>query len=305
MPCKIEPCVYIYTAIEYPMITYVGIGSCPHTTTLSELTDEWDQILPMFIRGLTAKIFHYDPEFERRQEFMKEYFEANGFTMVDPFHWSKDTMEVTLYPKRFEHPDDDHLLEELAEEAIRTNTKLVVQEFTGGSLTELLKATYKKTSSKVNFKRNVLFDITYGTECHCMTNMVKYRPIYDNKGDFVNFLLYDESEIINNIGLSPELNDLIKEYFVKKYLSIVNQQVDYRRRLTGDTVFFACEGYGDTSTPDEIMAYLQRKMIPILDIFDSLGMMTPQKWGITWNLFEMYRSYNIYDWNTTMAKMVN
>ena len=286
------------------MMTYVGIGSCPHATTLQELTDEWDQILPMFIRGLDAKIFHYDPEFERRQEFMKTYFEDKGFTMVDPFHWITGTVEVTLYPKRFEHPDDDHLLEEMAEEAIKTNIKLVVQEFTGGSLTELLKATYKKTSSTSSFKRNVLFDITYGTDCHCMTNMVKYKPLYDEKGDFINFLLYKEADIKSSIGLSPELNDLIKDYFVKQYLSIVNQQVDYRRRLTGDTVLFACDGYGDTSTPDEIMAYLKSKMLPLLDIFDSLGLMTSQKWGQVWNLFEMYKSYNVYDWNTMMVKMV-
>ena len=175
-------------------------------------------------------------------------------------------------------------LEEMAEEAIRTNTKLVVQEFTGGSLTELLKATFTKTSSKASFKRNVLFDITYGTDCHCMTNMVKYKPLYDEKGDFINFLLYKETDIKNSIGLSPELNHLIKGYFVKQYLSVVNQQVDYRRRLKGDTVLFACEGYGDTSTPDEIMSYLKSKMLPLLDIFDSLGLMTSQKWGQVWNL---------------------
>lgn len=287
------------------MMTYVGIGSCPHASTLQELTDEWDQILPVFIRESKATIFHYDPAFEYNQEFMKLYFENKGFTMVEPFHWTTDKLDVTLYPKRFEHPDDDHLLEEMAEEAIKTNTKLVVQEFTGGSLTELLKATFTKTSSKASFKRNVLFDITYGTDCHCMTNMVKYKPLYDEKGDFINFLLYKETDIKNSIGLSPELNHLIKGYFVKQYLSVVNQQVDYRRRLKGDTVLFACEGYGDTSTPDEIMSYLKSKMLPLLDIFDSLGLMTSQKWGQVWNLFEMYRSYNLYDWNTTMAKIVN
>ena len=60
-------------------MTYVGIGSCPHASTLEELTDEWDQILPVFIRESKATIFHYDPAFEYKQEFMKQYFEAKGF----------------------------------------------------------------------------------------------------------------------------------------------------------------------------------------------------------------------------------
>jgi hypothetical protein len=115
----------------------------------------------------------------------------------------------------------------------------------------------------------------------------------------------NDSEIIEIIGLSVELNALIKGCFVKKYLSILNQQVDYRRRLTGGTVLFPCEGYGDASTPDEIMAYLQSKLIPILEIFDSLGMMTSKKRGQIWNLLNLYKSYDIYDWNTTMAKIVN
>ena len=76
----------MYTAltIPYTMMTYVGIGSCPHASTLQELTDEWDQILPVFIRELKAIIFHYDPAFEfinknRRMNFDACIYLTDGY----------------------------------------------------------------------------------------------------------------------------------------------------------------------------------------------------------------------------------
>ena len=296
---------------------YFGIGSYPHHETLEELTDEWDQLIPVFIRGQAAKIVHYDPQFGQRKNFLNEYFEKKGFTKVDEFQWTcilslgsrsglrSQSVEITLFPKRFDHPDDDHILEELAEDAIRNNTKLIVQEFTGGELTNTFKAIYAKSSSPDTFKRNVLFDITYGSACHCMTDMVKYRPLYDSKGDFINFLLYSEEENIKLIGLNERLDELIKAHFVKKYLEVINKQVDYRRRLKGDTVFFPCAAYNDSSTPDEIMMYLQSQIRPLIEIFDMLGMLPPRKKGIAWNLIEQYRAFDIYEWNTLMIKLVS
>ena len=289
------------------MFTYVGIGSCPHAETVAELTDEWDQMIPMFLRDTHRKsnLIHYDPAFERRQDFLKEYFESKGLVKTGELEWESDMFKVTLYSKRIYHPEDDGILSELVEKAITDNTKLVVQEFTGYELTPTLKAIYATCSDPAAFKRNVLMDITYGTECHCMTDMVKYKPLYTKRGHFANFLLYDEEEAISHIGDSPEINELIKGVFVKKYLAIVNQQVDYRRRMAGDTVLFPNAEYGNTSTPDEIMMYLQSKLKPILDIFDRLGMMTPKKWGQIWNLFEHYKAFNMYDWNTSVAKIAS
>ena len=281
--------------------TYVGIGSCPHHETVEELTDAWDQLIPVFIRGKAAKIIHYDPAFEVREEFLNDYFEMKNFNKVDTFHWVSSLMEVILHPKRFEHPEDDHILEELAEAAIRTDAKLIVQEFTGKELTESFKAAYAKSSSPHNFKRNVLFDITYGNDCHCMTDMTKYRPLYNKHGDLINFLLYTEKEIHTLIGLSTEVNNLIKIYYVKKYLTIINLQVDYRRKLKGDGILFPMNGYSEESTPDEIMACLQSKIKPILSIFDSLGMMSPQKLGILESLLSNYRDYDVYKWNSAMV----
>ena len=284
-------------------LTYVGIGSCPHHETVEELTDEWDQLIPVFIRGKPAKIIHYDPAFEVREEFLNDYFEMKRFKKVDRFQWASSLMEVVLHSKRFEHPDDDHILEELAEAAIRTDTKLVVQEFTGGELTTSFKAAYAKSSSQHNFKRNVLFDITYENNCHCMTDMTKYMPLYNKDGDFINFLLYTEKEIHNLIDLSTEVNNLIKIYYVKKYLAIINLQVDYRRKLKGDSILFPMNGYSEESTPDEIMACLQSKIKPILSIFNSLGMMSSQKLGISESLLSNYRDYDVYKWNSAMANL--
>ena len=284
---------------------YVGIGSCPHALFLEELTDEWDQILPVFIRNTKATILHYDPMFERHLEFMKLYFEAKGFTHMGEYHWTSSIHDVTLISKNFDHPTDDHLLEELAERAIRSNTKLVVQEFTGHDLINTVTSVYKNTKDQTSFKRNILFDITYGTNCNCMTNMTKYKPLYDDNGDFLNPLLASDDEILSYIGLSSEINDFITIRFTRKYLDLVNQQVDYRRRLQGSTVLFACEAYNDESSPECIMAYLQDRIQPILTIFDQLGLLTSQKWGMIHNLFESYKDYNVYKWNDAMRNIVS
>ena len=138
-----------------------------------------------------------------------------------------------------------------------------------------------------------------------MTDMVKYKPLYDSKGDFINFLLYSEEENIKLIGLNERLNELIKAHFIKKYLEVINKQVDYRRRLKGDTVFFPCRAYNDSSTPDEIMMYLQSQIRPLIEIFDMLGMLSSRKKGMAWNLIEQYRAFDIYEWNTLMIKLVS
>ena len=287
------------------MMTYIGIGSCPHAATLAELTDEWDQMIPVFIRGKNAQIIHYDPQFANpeRMGFLDQYFEARRFTKVSEDSWTSGSATVTLHAKAINHPDDDGILHEYAEAAIAANTKLVIQEFTGTDLVVTAKELFAKTSSREYFKNNVLIDMTYGTDCHCMTNMVKYKPLYTLEGGFVNMLLYDEAETISHIGESAELNNLIKIYFMKKYLESVNMQVDYRRRLVGGTVLFPCDGYGDTSTPDQIMMYLQRKLRQLFHIFDSLGLMSLERWDTVEVLFARYKSMNIYDWNTKMRTL--
>ena len=292
------------------MYTYVGIGSCPHAATVAELTEEWDQLIPVFVRKTHARLIHYDPAFAHRQEFLTEYFAMRGFspcpsTQEGVSEWSSISSTITLHAREINHPEDDGILAELVEEAIQTNTKLVVQEFTGQELTETVKALYAKASSRSSFKRNVLIDMTYGTSCHCMTDMVKYKPLYTEEGGFINMLLYDETETLSHIGESEELSALIKVYYVKKYLETVNKQVDYRRRLVGGTVLFPCAEYGDTSSPDEIMAYLQRALRPILHILDTLGIMTPAKWDIVEKLFARYSVTDVYEWNTKMREMVH
>lgn len=284
---------------------YVGIGSCPHALSLDELTDEWDQILPVFIRKTKAEIIHYDPMFEHRIEFMKLYFEDKGFTYMGNYQWTSPLHTVTLISKRIDHPEDDFILDAHIKEALRNDIKLVVQEFTGTELTQTLKAAYEKTKDSSKFKRDILFDITYGTACHCMTNMVKYKPLYNNNGDFINLLLSSDDEILSHIGASPEIDEFIKIRFVRKYLDLVNQQVDYRRRLQGNTVLFPCKSYGDTSSPDVIMAYIKDNLRPILNVLNQLGMITSRKQGLLHNLFINYKDYDVYKWNDAMRNIVS
>ena len=79
------------STITEPSFVYVGIGSCPHAQTLVDYTDDWNQILPVFVRDileiteLPVRILHFDPAFEYhsdRIEFLKSYVESTSLSFI-------------------------------------------------------------------------------------------------------------------------------------------------------------------------------------------------------------------------------
>jgi Fe-S cluster assembly iron-binding protein IscA len=306
--------------ITKPSFVYVGIGSCPHARTLEEYTENWNQILPVFVKDVLRSkltpvhVLHFDPAFgyhKERVEFVDAYFKNTRLGLVripETNTWSNGRLSVTLSDKAFNHTDkflsaensDDWFLENLATHCISVDAKLVVQEYTGKDLDLVLKAAFIKSPFQKKFKENVLFDITYGTASSCQTDMATYKPLYDARGNFYNLLLYTPAELKEYIGFDPMIDTYIKIYFTKQYNMILNNyHVDYRRRTRGETTLFKNDLYTDSSEPELIMDLLQAELCALLPVFRQLGVVSRDKNTQLHSLFETYKSYtgnNLYRW---------
>ena len=308
------------STITEPSFTYVGIGSCPHAHTLAEYTDDWNQILPVFVRDvletteLPVRILHFDPAFEYhsdRIEFLKSYFESTSLSFIynsETSTWSNDRMSITICGKAFTHTDrhtseeesDDWFLEELATYCILQDSKLVVQEFTGRDLDQVFKTAFNKSPTKKKFKNLILFDITYGTNSSCSTTLSNYKPFYDVRGNFCNLLLYTSDELKRYIGTDPRIDEYVKRYFTKQYEKILNNyHVDYRRRTRGEANLFKNELYNDGSEPEYIMELLEGELCTLMPVFRDLKVTNREKESQLFTLFETYKSFkgnDMYKW---------
>ena len=315
--------------IEQPSFVYVGIGSCPHAKTLTEYTDSWNQILPVFVRdiltltSLPIRILHFDPAFgyhKDRVDFVKEYFDSTTLSLVHDTTtntWSNDRISIILSDKAFSHTDehtpsegsDDWFLEELATHCISVNSKLVVQEFTGRDLDIVLKTAFRKSPFQKKFKNTILFDITYGTASSCSTDLTQYKPFYDARGNFYNLLLYTADELKRYIGVDTRVDMYIKTYFTKQYQTLLNNyHVDYRRRTRGEVCLFKNELYTDTSEPEYIMELLEAELFMLIPVFQQLKVVTLEKLSVLSNLFETYKSYkgnDMYRWYDNAKAIIN
>lgn len=314
------------TIIE-PSFVYVGIGSCPHTQIITEYTDNWNQILPVFMRdvlettSLPVRILHFDPAFGYQPdkiEFLQAYFDSISLQLAyDPETktWSNKRVTIILSSMSFNHTDkymsvkesDDWFLEELAAHVIQTNSKLVVQEFTGRDLDQVFKTAFNKSPTQNKFKNNILFDITYGTNSTCSTNMSNYKPLYDVRENFCNLLLNTPDELKRYIGTNPRVDEYVKQYFTKQYNTILNNyHVDYRRRTRGETILFTNELYNDTSSPELIMELLETELCSLIPVFRDLKVTNIEKESRLFLLLETYKSYkgnDMYTWYN-LAKSV-
>lgn len=300
--------------------TYVGIGSCPHTTILSELNDVWDQLVPVFVRETLTPVrcIHFDPAFDYRIDFVKEYFAARHPGLVysppnesRPYHtWTSPLLEVLAVSQSFTHvdtfnhgPDDDWFLEELSEKVLATS-KLVVQDFSGQYLTDTFKAAYKKTSSPDAFKKNILFDITYG-EASCSTDMSTTRPLYDKKGDFINFTFFSPEEMLSIWGYNPALDRITKNYFIKKFKAALDEHHgNYRRRVLGSTCLYKKDEYDDTSDPSLVMEVLQKELYKLFEIFTTMCIIKEEARAELDLLLKNYKTIDMYHWNNCVRKLI-
>jgi hypothetical protein len=295
------------TSADY---TYVGIGSCPYRP-LDQIDAIWDQILPVFIldilntTSMTLRIIHFDPAFELNK--MTEYFKMKlpdlSLTISDNYwKWSDTRIEIIIskepiyHVSKFESSfrDADNFLEDLVNIILYEGKKLVIQEFTGQEINELRSMIFAKLSpdQKRIFKKKVLFDLTYGDACHCSTDMTNYKPLYDSRGDFLNFTLYSPEEMREYIGISAKTDSIIFNYFYGQYKKILDAlHLTYRRNIK------KAENATDEN-PDELMALLQAKLRSLFPIFRRLHVLTDEKEEVLNTLFVNYREIDMYKWYT-------
>jgi len=292
-------------------LTYVGIGSCPHDT-IDKITDAWDQVYPVFIREVdpkkTLRLIHFDPQFNL--ETMNQYFnmkipDLSLTTANEYWVWSNSRMEVIIskepiyHESQFSNTDEtmtDWFLRELTLNILKTDGQLVVQEFTGQELDYTSTSIYSTLTpdQKRNFKQRILFDMTYGEACHCMTDMTKYKPIYNADGGFFNFTFYSSTEMQKYIGISAQIDGIIFNYFNKKYKDILNSlHLIYRRNIK------KTENATDED-PDAVMSLLQRKLTELFPIFKALGALPPEKEKALKRIFDNYRDHDMYKWYTAV-----
>jgi hypothetical protein len=286
--------------------TYIGIGSKNRVDNLEEFNADMDQILPCFlqkVQGKSIRCIHFDKAFspEYDKGFLLKYFMSKKFKQTYDNVWvSADSrIEVIIMP---EDLLDDVFLRRMIMLVMQFSGQMVVQMFTGKELAPMFKTIYNRfdDDAKEYIKKNVLFDITYGTDCHCMTPMTQYEPLVDKHGKFYNFILFNEVDMLQSIGVHPTMDKYIAIYFNKKLSKILNEEhVNYRKAIRGEPFLFPTR----FTTAEEIMSNLLVDVKSILNIQEKLGDFTDEKRRIFSECSKNYLEMDMYKWYTTMTKL--
>ena len=291
--------------------TYFAIGSAPHTS-LRDMNSTLDQIVPVFLREVSTpkRAIHYDPWF--KLPWLIEYFKDYQFSeFADGWRFVRDDLEVILFPRKFKHygqhsdPQDDWIVESLVAQSIEQKTLFVLQEYTGHEVQLWFRRLYEASSNKPIFRSKILFDMTYGDDPGCMTDLTKYRPYYTARGDFINLTLMTSNEMQKIIGTSEEIDAHILTYYRSKCIELVEFHiVNYRRRVKGEPVLNKCSWYGDDARPEEIMEVLHGKFSELAPVLQRLGFLTPYKLSELEGLLTKYYLIDMYEWAPTFKRML-
>lgn len=282
-------------------LTFLGIGSVFRYPNLNQLTIDIDHVYPEFLRSYngTMRLIHYDPQFEKAWDFTDIYFKEKGFFKCqnnNTWRSQDNRIEFIILPEIFKHSVE--FFKEIA--SVCMPEKLIVQDFSGKSLSDFFLQTYYSFSEnqRLIFKKKVIFDITYTDESPCSPNMKDF-PVVDSENNFVNFLLILPEDLLNYLEY-PRFKILIKDVFKKKYKDILNREhTNYRRRRNKDVCLFPSE-YSSMEEPEKIFIVLKEKLdscIPALKHFDF----PVEKYQ---DLMRDYLSYDMYKWYTIMNNLI-
>ena len=308
-----------------PRNTYFGIGSAPHNNELITKEIRWDQIIPVFLleefqRNTDPwRIIHFDPAYEKKIDFLKDYFGTKlslTYDNSEGYHmWRSGDhrIEVLIFDRYFHHQNpnrgenDDWFLNKLNENILASDTKLIVQEYTGYDLKDIRGNLFRTSSNPDKFKKRILYDVTYGEDCHCMTDLTKYKPFYDKEGNFINVALLNETDLLKVIGTNKEIDDIVKKHFITKLKKIINDNhVNYRRRLLnmGDNLFRTPQ-YGNNASPDEIMSHIKKEVLEIIHLLSRFNFMTPNKDQLLHIVMTRYQEIDPYKWQSHLNLIFN
>ncbi len=301
---------------------YIGIGTSARTLVLDEYNDDINQIYPIFMRtlfeGKSKLLVHFDLELGsiNQRTFIEQYLSVNKFINMSPGFWysPKENCKAILICDNISVEDRFTILNKISRTTLRTNAKVIAQEFSGRELLPSFRQFFQQEFSskdKEVLRNNVVWDITYGQNCHCMTPLTKYKPImkdwttskdgtviYDkNSQNFFNIWSYSNEELTKYINYSSEVDKILYEHFYKEFRNIIDtHHVNYRRKLVGDTLLTTTDAYNERSSPDEIMEYIIKQLDPLISILFRMSSMTHQeKDTFVLNLVS-YKRCNPYKW---------
>ena len=305
---------------------YLGIGSCPHVYKPEDLTSKDDQLLPCFVKEKLQhderiQILHIDPAFYQKWNFLNEYFSKHlpGCFYVmeseDIHVWETNQIQVICASTRFHHPNPPHssedttwFLESLTEDAIVNGYQMVYQEYTGYYTQSVFKKIYENCSDRLKqrFRNQILFDISYNTDHGCSTDMVKYKPIYQANGAFLNILLYSNEELYTKLDTHPMIREILAKNLISSYRQALNTiHVDYRRAMNGDPVFHAgLYGYNEGATPADIMKVLQREISKSVPLLQKTGLLSVEDSKKLESYFQSYTTIDRYKWYELVSSLV-
>ncbi len=312
--------------------TYVGIGSCPHVSKIEDLTPRWDQLLPLFLDPILKSksdtsllVVHFDPAFARTKELLDAYFSSAYITnRFGPFlHYSESNLFVWLnnrvhvlivpcsfYTGAHQHTENHRwFLESLVQDAIESNTKLIVQDYTGYELEPVFRFLYQNSHPPGAFRQRILFDVSYGCDTGCTTDLTKYAPLYDIHGNFINLLLLTPREVLYALTICSE-KDRLLPYVQRLYFRMFRECLntihpDYRRRRAGDSTFSTAYRYGKDSSPETIMKVLQEEIYALIPVLREVNLFSLESQRILDHLFQSYSTMDPYKWYGEVYNLVD
>lgn len=315
--------------------THCVIGSAARTTNLTKYLPQMQQILPPFLDLSTqTRLIHIDPNFENQIEFLHEYFNSKniGFTYDDSegmhiWRSTDNVIEIIIICISFYYstssqtlfnetsPNSEWFFEGLINTALLTNSKLIVQDYSGHDTHFIFKKLYESSPNKQAYRNNILFDFSYGHN-NCDLDLIKYHPLYD-QGNFINIMLMSVDELMVHLHNHPFIDEHINNYYVIAYRSIIDIiPVDYRRKMkieAGDqSLGLICYKnlYDINTSYDEIISIFCRELEPIITVFRKIGYMNSEKEVLLKELLSGYRNYtlvtkpDIYHWSNQFIKII-
>lgn len=317
--------------------TELVIGGAVRVTELKDYVLQIQQVMrPTLDLTKPTRIVNFDPGFDspaRSQiSFLHEFFKSKdiGFTYDDSegMHvWrSKDNIiEVIIVNIEFNYSgahgsnenNSDWFFQGLIDSSLQNNSKLIVQDYSGRNTRTVFKMFFEMSPNKQEFKNNILFDFSYGNN-HCDIDLLKYQPIFDPSGNFVNIMLMSVEELLPLLHTHPFIDEHIHSHYISEYRNIIDViPVDYRRKMkieAGDNIF-GLVGYKNLYTIDtsfdEIINILRRELMPVLTAFREIGIMNPGKDAFIEDLLSNYRNYtltsnpNVDHWSNQFIKIIN
>jgi len=320
--------VYIHSSLNPKDLTHIAIGSCPRHAEVAKFTPEMDQLMPTFIMkeiestSKSIRIIHIDMLTLPHLTFLHEYFASFAPKGIRFRHnisnemniWTSDDnrIEVIFLFINIRHrrdyygdPTDIWFLENMIELTLNKKSQFILMEYSGIDPIDVAKCLFNKSNHKSLFLNHILFDITYGTtHCYCAVDMTQYFPMYKSDGNFYNFLLYNNQEMLDLIGTDDKINNILKIYFQKEYKFILDyHHQNYRRKVSGDTLAYQFPEYNESTPPDQIMQIIIDKLNQVIIIFDIFGLSNDDKNNRIKDLFTNYRTVDKYKWWTQMSHM--